>query len=66
MSNSNMAWLEEVKADARRITLKRIADEKAEREYLASKLGEAVPQDEPAEAPEVEAPAEARKSKKGK
>lgn len=38
------SWLEEVKKDAERLTLKRIRDQKEEAEYQASKLADA---DEP-------------------
>ena len=79
MANKNMAWLEEVKADARHITLKRIQEDKADREYQESKQSLPVREDEPAleeasepeaveaeaEAAEEPAPKEARKSKKG-
>lgn len=52
----NLPWLEEVKADAERLTLKRIRDQKETAAYEAEKL-----------TPRVEAPAEeVKEEKKGK
>ena len=53
---AKLAWLEEVKADAERITLKRIRDNQAEKEYEESKTevkpeAETESQDESVEEP---------------
>lgn len=67
---ATLPWLEEVKADAERITLKRIRDNQDDAAYEASKLqprAEAPATKKAAKAePKAEAPADSEAEEKGK